>query len=406
MHRKTLPTVLAACLVLSSVPMAQNLAVKAARIHTVSGQVIENGVIVVRDGKIAAIGPAAATQIPEGFQTLEAAIATPGLIDAHSVAGLGGWLNQPHDSDEHETDPAIQPELRALDAYNSREPLIAWLRGHGVTTIHTGFDTRGLISGTSVLVKTREAPLADVVLNPKAMVLASLSDGARATGGKSPGTKAKMAAMIRQALIEAGEYAAKRSLEDATKRPDRNLRREALADVLAGKRPLLVTAERDRDIRTALRLQKEFGFRLILDGGAEIYRALDVVSAAKIPVIIHPTMARSRGERENLSVETAGKLRANGILFGFQSGYESYVPKTRVVLFEAAIAAANGLGADAALRALTLDAARILGVEKRVGSLDVGKDADIVLFDGAPFEYTTHVVGVIIDGHVVSQTKR
>ena len=391
---------------LASVLAGQSLAVKAARVHTVSGQAIENGVIVVRDGKIAAIGPAASTLIPAGLQVLEASIATPGLIDAHSVAGLAGWLNQPHDSDQHEADPAIQPELRALDAFNSHEPLIAWLRTHGITTIHTGFDTRGLISGTSVLLKTREAPLPEVVLKPRAMVLASLSDGARASGGKSPGTKAKMAAMIRQALIEAQEYAAKRSLDDAAQRPTRSLRKEALADVLAGKRPLLMTAERDRDIRTALRLQKEFGFRLVLDGGAEIYRALDVVSTAGVPVIIHPTMARSQGERENLSLETAGKLRAKDILFAFQSGYESYVPKTRVVLFEAAVAAANGLPPDGALRALTLDAARLLGVEKRVGSLDVGKDADIVLFDGDPFEYTTHVVGVVIDGRIVSRTTR
>ncbi len=406
MRRDVVPWLIFAFLVLVVAADGQDLVVKAARLHTVSGEVIPNGLIVIRDGKIAAIGPAAGTPIPEGLQILEAPVVTPGLIDAHSVAGLAGWLNQPHDSDEHEAAPAIQPELRALDAINVHEPLIAWLRGHGVTTIHTGFDTRGLISGTSVIVKTREAPLKEVVLNPRAMVLASLSDGARATGGKSPGTKAKMAAMIRQVLIEAGEYAAKRSAEDESKRPQRDLRLEALADVLSRKRPLLITAERDRDLRTALRLQEEFGFRLVLDGGAEIYRALDVVHAAKVPVIIHPTMARSRGERENLSLETAGKLGGKDILFAFQSGYESYVPKTRVVLFEAAIAAANGLPFEGALRALTLDAARILGVEKRVGSLEIGKDADLVLYDGAPFEYTTHVVGVVIDGRVVSQTAR
>jgi imidazolonepropionase-like amidohydrolase len=121
-------------------------------------------------------------------------------------------------------------------------------------------------------------------------------------------------------------------------------------------------------------------------------------------VIVHPTMMRAVGEAENLSMETASRLRAAGIPFALQSGYESYVPKTRVVLFEASVAAAHGLTPEQALAAITIDAARILGVAQRLGSLEPGKDGDLALFDGDPFEYTSHVTGVVIEGRVVSET--
>jgi imidazolonepropionase-like amidohydrolase len=117
-------------------------------------------------------------------------------------------------------------------------------------------------------------------------------------------------------------------------------------------------------------------------------------------------MYRAVGETENLSYETAAKLKEAGIPFALQSGYEGYVPKTRVVLWEAALAAANGLTPTAALSSITIDAARLLGIANRVGSLEAGKDADIAMYDGDPFEYTTHCTGVIIDGQVVSTDKR
>jgi imidazolonepropionase-like amidohydrolase len=170
--------------------------------------------------------------------------------------------------------------------------------------------------------------------------------------------------------------------------------------------PLLVTANRSRDILAALRVAKEFNVPIILDGAAEAYLVLDQIREAGIPVIVHATMARSYGDRENLSFETASILRKAGIPVALQSGFESYVPKTRVVLFEAAVAAANGLTPVEALATITIDAAKILGISDRVGSLEAGKDADVVLFDGDPFEYTSHVTGVLIDGVVVSEEVR
>jgi imidazolonepropionase-like amidohydrolase len=168
----------------------------------------------------------------------------------------------------------------------------------------------------------------------------------------------------------------------------------------------LITAHRAQDILSALRLAQEFKIRIVLDGAAESYLVTEEIKRAGVPVIIHPTMYRATGETENLSMETAATLRHAGIPVALQSGFESYVPKTRVVLFEAALAAANGLQPDEALGLITIDAARLLGISTRVGSLETGKDADLALFDGDPLEYATHVRGVIINGQVVSEEVR
>jgi imidazolonepropionase-like amidohydrolase len=168
----------------------------------------------------------------------------------------------------------------------------------------------------------------------------------------------------------------------------------------------MITADRAQDISSALRLASEFKIKLWLDGASESYSLVEEIKAAKVPVILHATMSRAVDEKENQSFETAAKLVKAGIPVALQSGYESYVPKTRVVLFEAGMAAANGLTFEQALGTITLEAARILGIEKQVGSLEVGKDGDVALYDGDPFEYTTHCVGVLINGEVVSEEKR
>ncbi len=133
---------------------------------------------------------------------------------------------------------------------------------------------------------------------------------------------------------------------------------------------------------------------------------VDRIKASGVPVIVHASTQRAFGETENQSMENAAILHKAGITVAIQSGYEGYVPKTRVVLLEAGLAAANGLSRDEALAAITIDAAAILGVQARVGSLEVGKDGDIALYDGDPFEYTTHCTGVVIEGKVVSDIKR
>jgi imidazolonepropionase-like amidohydrolase len=435
------------------------VAVRGETVYTMSGAPIRDGVVLVgADGKIERVGPASEVQIPAGYRTLSGRVVTPGLVDAHSVVGLAGAMNQPHDQDQLDRTEAIAPELRAIDAYNAREELVAWLRGYGVTTVHTGHGPGALVSGQTMVVKTRGDNVGEALMDTTTMLAFTL--GPSVTGNfRNAGTRSRGIALLRAELQKAREYdrrrggtggtprggggggeggdtptirdgdraaaaANSRTADRATNQPRttgggnanrggggggqegsgaRDLGLEMLARLLNREMPALVTAQRVPEILAALRLQEEFGFDLVLDGAAESYMVIDEIRRAGVPVILHPTMVRLGGETGHATLETARRLRDAGITVALQSGFEGYVPKTRVVLFEAAIAAANGLSMEDALRTITIDAARIIGQERRVGSLERGKDGDVVVFDGDPFEYTSHVCAVVIEGQVVSE---
>jgi imidazolonepropionase-like amidohydrolase len=373
--------------------------------YTMEGEPLLDGVVLVRDGKIEQVGLASEVSVPDDYRTLTATVVTPGLIDTRSVVGLAGILNSRHDQDQLETSDPIQPELRALDAYNAREVLVGWLRTLGITTVHTGHGPGAPISGQTMVVKTAGDTVTDALLDSTTMMAMTLGRSVE-RNFESPGTRAKNVAVLREALVEAVAYRERQQAaaeEDEAEPPKRNLKLEALGQVLDGEVPALVHAHTVPDIMAALRLAEEFDFPLVLDGAAEAYLVLDEIAEASVPVLVHPPMIRTSGDAENAAFDTAARLHEAGIPFAFQSGYESYVPKTRVVLFEAAIAIANGLPREAALSALTIGAAEVLDLSDRIGSLAPGKDADLVLYDGDPFEYTTHVCGVVIDGVLVSE---
>jgi len=372
------------------------IAVKGETVYTMNGSPIQNGVVLMRDGKIERVGPANRVQIPSGYKVYEAKVVTPGLIDARTVVGLAGYYNEAHDQDQLETTNAVQPELRAIDSYNAREALVAYLNSEGITTIHTGHGPGAVISGQTMIAKTTGTTVDQAVVDEATMLAVTLGPSIR-SNFNTPGTRSKAVAVLRQDLIRARSYAEKRS---GGEEQARDLKMEALADLLDGNLKALVTAHSASDIITALRIQREFGFPMVLDGASEAYLVMEELKEAGIPVIIHPPMIRPFGESKNSSMETAGKLHEAGIPVAFQSGFESYVPKTRVVKFEAAIAAANGMGMENALEALTIGAARILEIDGRVGSLETGKDADLVLFNGDPFEYITQVEAVFVNGKV------
>ena len=373
------------------------IAVKGDTVYTITGETLKNGIVLIKDGKIERVGSASDVSIPGNYKVHEASVVTPGLVDARTVVGLAGIYNQDSDQDQLETSNAIQPQLRAIDAYNAREDLVKFVMDKGVTTIHTGHGPGALASGQTMIAKTGYNTVEKAVIDTTSMIAMTLGSGV-SRNFKTPGTRSKGMAMLRQKFIDAQSYAEKRNSANP---PSKNLEMETLADVLNGKITALITAQKANDIMTALRLKNEFNFNMVLDGAAEAYLVLDEIKKSGVPVIVHPTMVRTYGDTENASFETAAKLHEAGILFAFQSGYEGYVPKTRIILFEAAIAVANGLPREAALQALTLDSAKILGLDKRVGSITEGKDADLVLYDGDPFEYTTHIRGVLVDGKVV-----
>jgi len=400
--------------------LAQVVAVRGETVHTMAGEPISDGVVLVEDGRITAVGPASSASIPDGARVFEAAVVTPGLIDVRSTVGLSGAYNSAigpvRDQDQLETSSPIQPELRAIDAYNAREELIEYVRGFGITTLHTGHGPGALISGQTMIVKTRGATVEEALVAPSKMLAVTI--GRLDSDFNTPGTLAKGIAMLRGALLEAQEYrnqrreAEERADEGAESRaedgeggdpdPPRSLRNETLAAALDGELTLMVNANTATDIVSALRLQREFGFDMVLDGAAESYLVLDQIEEAGVPVFLHPARARI----PNKTFEIARILRDAGIPFAVQTGHEGYVPKTRVLLFEVAHYAANGLSSEQALAAMTIDSARLLGIDDRVGSLEVGKDGDLVLYDGDPFEYTSHVCAVLIEGEVVSEECR
>jgi imidazolonepropionase-like amidohydrolase len=285
---------------------------------------------------------------------INAQFVTPGLIDAHTVIGLNGYLNQPHDQMALDGGASIQPELRAIDAYNAQEKLVQWVREFGVTTIHTGHQPSALISGQTMIAKTWGNNVDEATIVPLAMVAVTIGDGGNAGQGKSPGTRAKQAAMLRAELIKAQENSKKTE-------PAKDLKSEIMMKIIKREVPLLVTVQRAQDILTAIRIAKEFNIRIVLDGVSDAHMVLDDIKASASLSssirrwhvrAVRPRTCRSRTPREFVQP---------GIRVALQSGYEGYVPKTRVVLFEAAMAAANRLLPREAMAMITIDAARNLG---------------------------------------------
>ena len=376
------------------------IAIKAEMIYPVSGAPIRNGIVLVKNGKIESIGTN--ITIPPAYKIYETKVLIPGLVDARSVVGVSGALNIPIDQDQLEKSSPIQPELRAIDAYNPEESLVKVIRDYGVTTIHTGHGVGALVSGQTMIAKTKTGSVETVTIQPFSMLAMTIGPSV-SSNFTSPGTKAKQIAMIRTELMKAQAYLKKQSDKDSSKRPAADLKLDALVKLLKGEVKALITANSSVDIMSAIRLAKEFNFKLVLNGAAEAYRLIPEIKNANAEIILHATMARNAGDMVNMTMESAAILTKAGMAVSIETGYEGYVPKTRILIFEAAEAMAFGLSFDEALKAVTLNPARLLGIADKTGSIEPGKDADLVLFNGDPFEYLSKVCGVMIDGEMVKE---
>jgi imidazolonepropionase-like amidohydrolase len=383
---------------------AASYAVLAGRIHTVGRGTIADGVILVKNGRIEAVGPRGDVAVPDDLPILTAAVVTPGLIDAHTCVPQAGALNLPADKDQDEMSDPNQADLRILDGFNPGEPLLEFLRREGVTMVRACPGRANVIAGQAGIFRTSGATTEKMTIRFPAALLVNLGEAPKKSyPNKLPTTRMGTAALVRGAFAQAQSDARKRAAtKDEDKRPPRNLKLEALQLALEHKMPVLFAAHRADDLDTALRLAKEFDLRAELDLASEAYLMADRIGAAGVPVVVHPTMQRpAEMETFNSSLCNALVLAEHKIPLAIGTGYEDYVPKTRVLRHEAGMAMVNGLGFDRALAAVTLGAAKLLGIDEQYGSIEPGKAADLVLYDGDPFEHSTHVTQTIQDGRVV-----
>jgi imidazolonepropionase-like amidohydrolase len=374
----------------------KSFVVLAGRAHPVHRPPILDAVLVVEDGVIKAIGPRGKVAIPEGLPVLTAAVVTPGLIDAHCSIGLSGATNTPADQDHDEKSGPEQAGLRVLDGFNPDEALLDFVRREGVTVVHAVPGRSNVLAGQTGVFRTFGRTAEAMTLRFPAGLLVNLGEQPKgAYSGKAPTTRMATAAMVRSAFAKAKAYAAK-------KEKPADLAMEALSRALAREVPVLFAAHRADDLRTALRLADELKLDARLELASEAYLMADLLAKSRAPVVLHPPMQRiGSGETIHSHVASAYYLSRKKVPFAIATGFEGYVPKTRVLRHEAAAAAVNGLGTDEALEAVTLRAARILGIEETHGSLAAGKSADLVLYDGDCFEHATHVTHTIIAGRVV-----
>jgi imidazolonepropionase-like amidohydrolase len=377
-------------------PGTKSFFINADVIHTGGPRgVILNGWILVEDGKIVSIER---EKKPLDLPNLWAREVSPGLIDPHCSAGLSGAWNTPADQDQDEPSDPNQADLRAIDGFNPHEPLLEFLRANGVTVIHAAPGRAAVIAGQTGVFRTKARTVEEATLKFPAGLLVNLGEVPKATFANKPGPQTRMAVAgtVRKAFAEAQIAHAKKDGSPAPKVA-------ALFNSLDGKVPVYFAAHRADDILTGLRIAEEFKLTSVVSLGTEGFRIADELAKRKVPVVVHPTYQRPGGSMEtvNTVLGNAGALHAKGVPVTIGTMFEGYVPKQRNLRTEAALAAVNGLGRDKALAAITLDAAKLLGIDKDYGSLEVGKIADLVLYDGDPFEHATHVTHTIMAGKVV-----
>jgi imidazolonepropionase-like amidohydrolase len=374
-----------------------------AHIIPIAGPEIEQGILLVQDGKIKAVGDARTVRLTADVQKIDVAgkVILPGLIDSHSHIGGGSGADG---------SAPIQPDVRILDGINARASSLQRAQAGGITTVNVMPGSGHLDSGQTLYLKLRDnaVKIDDLLIigadgkYAGGIKFANGTNSIRTGGGNFPGTRAKSAALVREQFIKAQEYRdkVKKAGSDATKLPPRDLAMEALVEVLDGKRVVHFHTHRHDDILTALRLSKEFGFRIVLHHVSEGWKVADEIAKAKAPASI--IMIDSPGgklETVDLSYSNGAILEKAGVLVGFHT--DDSITDSRWFLRSAALAVRAGMSREKALYAMTMANAIILDLQDRVGSLEAGKDADFIVLSGEPLSVYTHVLQTWVEGRKV-----
>ncbi|MDF1800080.1 MAG: amidohydrolase family protein [Planctomycetota bacterium] len=368
-----------------------------AHVIPISSAELEDGVVLVKDGKITAIGARGDVAVPRGATVVDATghILMPGLVDTHSHIG-GGWAA--------DRSGPIQPGVSVYDAIDVRNTGFQRAQAGGITVANVMPGSGHLMSGQTAYLKLTDANTIDGWAvrdaDGKPMGGMKMANGTNSRkDAPFPGTRGKSAALVREAFLEAQAYQRKLAAaeDDPDKAPERDLGMEALVEVLTGKRIVHHHTHRHDDIMTVLRLQEEFGFRVVLHHVSEAWKVADEIAAAGVgSSLILVDSPGGKLEARDLGFESGAVLERAGAQVAFHT--DDWITDSRHFLRMAALAVRAGMSRDGALRALTLEPARMLDLGDRIGSLEVGKDADLILLDGDPFSVYTKVQGTWVDG--------
>lgn len=382
------------------------LLIRNGNIHTMAGEVIEGGSILIENGKVKEIGKDIVGPLDAEIIDAGGKMVLPGLIDAHCHVGLfeSGIGFEGNDGNEM-TDP-VTPHLRAIDGINPMDETLREAYEAGVTSAAAGPGSANVVGGQFALIKTYGNRIDDMIIDDSiAMKIAFGENPKRVYNGmkKSPSTRMATAAILRETLFKAKTYVEKqeRAKEDKTKMPEFDMKMEAMARVIRKEIPLKAHAHRADDIFTALRIAKEFDVDITIEHCTEGHLITDELAKDGKAVIIGPTFGhKSKFELKNKSFDTPKVLKEAGVKFAIMTD-SPVIPLDKLALC-AAWAVNAGLEEEEALKAITINAAEILGVEDRIGSIEKGKDADIVIFDGHPLrDIKAKAAVTIIDGKAV-----
>ncbi|MCS6861289.1 MAG: amidohydrolase family protein [Abditibacteriales bacterium] len=389
-------------LVIAPSAFADTLAIRNAKIYTVSGGVIEGGTVLVGNGKIKAVGQSVA--VPSDATVIDATgkVVMPGIVDANARFGVRGMSN--------EQASEITSSVRACCFIDPRSPHFKRVVQAGVTTACITPGTANVVGGLCAVVKTSGSTVKDITLRDAVAVRAALgadvyagNSSFRTFGGdalaniyaRRPNSRMATVWELRQALFQAQQ-----AMVNGQKNNSSTINHQPLTMILKGDLPLRIHARIENDIRVALTIAEEFKLpRVILDEASEAYKVADEIAARQIPVVLGPFADPQyvSPEGAELCLNTAGILADKGVKVAFGSNGGDATQ----LLTWAAFAVRNGLKPDIALRAITLTAAEIIGVADRVGSIEVGKDADLLILNGEPLDVTTRIEKVIVNGRVV-----
>jgi imidazolonepropionase-like amidohydrolase len=390
-----------------------------ARVFTMTGPPIDNGTVVVENGRIREVGPALKPPSHATVIDAKGEWIFPGLIESYTHLGLSEIdLVQVMRDDDEGTDP-VAPQMRALDSFYTESELIPVARLHGITGAFTAPGEGDVFAGAGAVVHLDGATPDQALVKDGAALVVNLGEPPKERYGgrkQSPSTRMGVAAVVRDALTKARNYQAKWDAYEEKKKsgakdssgpptpPDRDLKMEALLPALQGKVPVLARAHRVDDILTAVRLAEEFKLKLILSHGTEAYKVADLLASKHIPVVVGPiTVQPERVETLGAIYDNAARLSRAGVVIAIQSGETL---NARMLPYEAGLAVAYGLPWEQAIRAVTVNPAEIFGVADRIGSLKPGLDADLIATDGDPLQPLARLRHLMIKGRPMPLTSR